>query len=224
MSFNPVRAAAITLLVLAARPVQAQNRYAATDAYADATPYFATQSIPELAAYLVRSGPDELTRARALYRWVTRHINYDAIGFRSGNYGDVTAVATLRKRTSVCEGYARLTQALGAAMGLQVEIVKGYAKGIGFTAGQLFDGHANHAWNAVRVNGQWRLMDATWGSGGLNEGQQFIRDFQDHYFLTAPADFIHDHLPEDPRWQLLDRAVTKTEFAAPSAGRSAASR
>lgn len=205
------------LLALGARAAPAQGRasgqYAAVDAYADAAPRYAEQSIPALAAYLAKSGLDELTRTRALYRWVTRHIAYDVPGFVSGNYGDMTPDGVLRRRMSVCEGYSRFTQVVGAAMGLEIAMIKGWSKGYSYTSGGKVDGAVNHSWNAVKINGQWRLMDPTWGSGYLDEKMKFVREFQEHYFFTKPEEFVFDHLPADPRWQFLDRAISSAEFA-----------
>lgn len=189
-----------------------RERLAAADTYADATPESVEQSVAALAAYLARAGSDDLTRARALFRWIAGNIEYDAVGFRTGNHGDQSADGVLRSRSSVCEGYARLTESLGAAMGLEVQVVSGWSKGYGYTTGQRFDGPTNHAWNAVRIDGRWRLMDPTWGAGYLDQQGRFVRRFQEHYFLTAPDAFVFDHLPQDPRWQLLDRPVTAEEY------------
>jgi hypothetical protein len=187
--------------------------FAAADSLADAAPSAAERSVPALAAYLARAGSDEISKARALYRWIAGHIDYDVRGFRAGRYGDLSPEGVLRRRASVCEGYARLAEALGTAMGLQVQVVPGWSKGYGYTSGQRFDGRTNHAWNAVRIDGQWRLMDATWGAGYLDERLQFVRRFQEHYFLTAPDAFVFDHLPQDPQWQLLDRPISAAEYA-----------
>ena len=205
--------AALGLLLVASHAARGQAQFAATDAYADAAPASATASVPALAAYLAASGPGDLVRARAIYRWVTRHIDYDVAGFRSGDYGDWSAEGTLRRRMSVCEGYSRLTQALGTAMGLRVEVVKGWSKGYSYASGQRFDGPINHSWNAVQIDGRWHLMDPTWGGGYLDERQQYVRDFQEQYFLTPPDAFVFDHLPADPRWQFLDRPLSMAEFA-----------
>ena len=158
-----VAAALFVLVPLAGRVSAAQgvaqsvggNRFASfakVDAYADASPRSAEQSVPALAAYLARSGPDDLTRTRALYRWVTRHIAYDVPGFMSGNYGDMTPDGVLRRRVSVCEGYSRLTQVVGAAMGLDVAMIKGWSKGYSYNSGEKVDGAVNHSWNAVRID------------------------------------------------------------------------
>jgi hypothetical protein len=189
------------------------GRYAVADALADSAPPGVERSVPSLAAYLARAGRDDLTRARALYRWVAGHITYDAEGFRTGRPGDLSPEAVLRRGRSVCEGFARLTEALGEAMGLRIEVVSGWSKGYGYTPGQTFDGPTNHAWNAVQIDGQWRLMDPTWGAGYLDESLRFVRQFQEHYFLTKPEEFVFDHLPENPSWQLVERPLTAAQYA-----------
>jgi len=209
---GPVVTPAATPAQLAAARATPAPSFAAADSLADAAPPAIEQSVPALAAYLARAGSDEIMRARALYRWIAGHIDYDVAGFRAGNYGDLSPEGVLRSRSSVCEGYARLAEALGTAMGLQVQVVPGWSKGYGYTSGQRFDGPTNHAWNAVSINGQWRLMDPTWGAGYLDEHTQFVRRFQEHYFLTAPDAFVFDHLPQDPRWQLLDRPISAAEY------------
>jgi hypothetical protein len=199
-----------------AQPAAAQAtpgaRFAAADSLADHAPAAVERSVPALAAYLARAGSDETTKARALYRWIAGHIDYDVAGFRAGRPGDVSPEGVLRSRSSVCEGYARLAEALGTAMGLQVQVVPGWSKGYGFTAGQRFDGPTNHAWNALRIDGQWRLMDPTWGAGYLDQSTRFVRRFQEHYFLTPPDAFVFDHLPQDPQWQLLERPLSAAEY------------
>jgi hypothetical protein len=194
-------------------PDRGAGRYAATDALADSTPPAVERSVPSLAAYLARAGPDHRSRARAIYRWVAGHITYDVEGFRSGHPGDLSPEAVLRRGRSVCEGYAGLVKALGEAMGLEVRVVSGWSKGYGYSPGQRFDGPTNHAWDAVRIDGRWRLMDATWGAGYLDESLRFVRQFQEHYFLTRPEEFVFDHLPEDPTWQLLERPLTASQYA-----------
>ena len=195
------------------RSDETAGRYAHADALADSAPPGIERSVPTLAAYLARAGDDDLTRARALYRWVAGHISYDAEGFRSGQPGDLSPEAVLRRGRSVCEGFARLTEALGEAMGLKVEVVSGWSKGYGYTPGQTFEGPTNHAWTAVQIDGQWRLMDQTWGAGYLDESMRFVRQFQEHYFLTKPEEFVFDHLPEARSWQLIERPLTAAEYA-----------
>ena len=76
-----------------------------------------------------------------------------------------------------------------------------------------------HAWNAVYVNGGWRLVDCTWGAGRVNpETKQFERHFNEHFFLTDPGELIYTHFPYDEaeknysRWQLLPEPITLEAF------------
>jgi hypothetical protein len=196
-----------------ARSDTTASRYAFADALADSAPPGVERSVPALAAYLARAGHEDLMRARAIYRWVAGHITYDLEGFRSGQPGDLSPETVLHRGRSVCEGFAGLAQALGEAMGLKVDIVRGWSKGYGYTPGQKLDGPTNHAWNAVEIDGRWHLMDPTWGAGYLDGAMQFVRRFQEHYFLTKPEEFVFDHLPENPSWQLLERPLSAAQYA-----------
>lgn len=203
----------LVLLGFTAGPSSAQLDLAAIDAHADAAPAKVESSVQALALYLGNAGETELERARAVYRWLTMNVDYDVEGFRTGDYGDLSPDGVLHSRRAVCSGYAGLAKALGEAMGLEIEVVNGWSKGYGYTAGQTFDGVTNHAWNAVRIDGDWRLMDPTWGAGYLDASMRFNRRFQEHYFLTEPETFIFDHLPQDPSWQLLKPVVSNAEYA-----------
>jgi transglutaminase/protease-like cytokinesis protein 3 len=72
-------------------------------------------------------------------------------------------------------------------------------------------GHTNHAWNAVKVDGRWQLVDCTWGAGVV-EGHAYVRRFNPFYFLTPPLAFSWLHFPLDPRWQLRDPPLSLAEF------------
>jgi hypothetical protein len=85
--------------------------------------------------------------------------------------------------------------------------VSGKGKGVGFLTGT----GGGHTWNAVKVGGRWRLVDTTWGAGGIG-GKEFVKRFSDYYFLTPPDQFVFNHLPAEPRWQLLDRPISAAAF------------
>lgn len=202
---------------LAAGPVAGQGgpagEFAAVDAHVDRTPAAAERTVEDLAHYLARAGQDDRSRARAVFRWVAANVAYDVHGLLSGEYGDLTPAGVLQRREAVCTGYAQLVEALGRAMGLEIRVVRGWSKGYGYATGQTFDGPTNHAWNVVRIDGHWQLMDATWGAGYLGPGTEFVPSFQEHYFLTEPEQFVFDHLPVQPEWQLLDRPITAAQYA-----------
>ncbi|MCA1597279.1 MAG: hypothetical protein LC772_12770, partial [Chloroflexi bacterium] len=188
--------------------------YSSIDQHALDTPASVTGSVETLAAYLVQPAKNDREKARALYRWITANIAYDVRGFATGNPGDTRPGSVLLNRISVCAGYASLFQALARAAGLEAVVINGQAKGYGYQVGSAASrGVVSHAWNAVKIDEQWQFVECTWGAGASNvQYLSFQRQFEPFYFLTPPAQFIHSHLPDDPRWQLLDRPVSGAEF------------
>jgi len=199
---------AMSLLLVAflAGPVAGDPQYAAIDAQ-DA-PRSATSSVQALADYLAGSAQTDRGKARAIFTWIAKHVAYDIT--RYGEPPDAENV--LATRRAVCAGYAKLFAALAEAAGLETVVIHGDAKGIGPPAAIDADGLLNHDWNAVRIEGQWHLLDCTWGAGYLDKYGRFVREFRDHYFLTPPQLFAYDHLPREEKWQLLASPLTRDTF------------
>ncbi len=192
--------------------LETADPYQAIDQHALSVPASAERSIASLAAYLSQPANSNHEKARALYRWITANIVYDTRGFFSGQVTNITPQAVLRSRSSVCQGFADLFQALAQSAGLHAVTIKGYAKGYGYLPGTGFRDPANHTWNAVNLDGKWYLLDATMGSGYLNSKGQLIRQFRSYYFLTPPEAFIYDHFPLNARWQLLATPLPRQAF------------
>lgn len=181
------------------------------DKYALNSPKWAEQSLPSLAGYLTQPAKREQDKARAIYRWITNKIDYDEQSLLTGSSGDTSPEQVLLNRQTGSEGYARLFQRLGELAGLEVEIISGYSKSYSYSVEQPH--LVNHVWNAVKLEGQWQLVDVTWGTGYWDEEhKQFVHLFQPHYFLTPPAQFIADHFPNDSKWQLLQTPISKAEY------------
>jgi hypothetical protein len=192
------------------------NTYAAIDRYALAAPQTVERSIKTLARYLAKPARNNRQKARAIYRWMTDRIAYNAAGYFAKRYGDLSAKAVLKNRKAVCDGYANLFLALCKQARVPVVKVRGWSKGVSYRG--VLDKEPDHAWNAVRLGRRWYLVDTTWGAGWI-ENQKFIKYFDDHYFLTPPDELIFSHFPKNPRWQLLSRRLAQREFIAlPPAG------
>lgn len=109
---------------------------------------------------------------------------------------------------------------MNRSAGIEVKKLSGFSKGFGYEADKPFteSSQTDHAWNAVRLDGKWFLLDSTWGAGHT-DGHAYVKQFNEFYFLTDPAHFVNDHFPymdndmaESVKWQLLKKPVTLDEF------------
>lgn len=175
-----------------------KDPYQAIDDHARHSAAANEKDIPTLAKYLKEGTKTDLDRARAIYVWLTQNISYDAKGYNSASYGDGSSEAVLKNRIAVCEGFTNLFLSLGKEMGLEIEKVVGYAKGYGFSSTRSFR-RENHAWNRIKIDGNWRIFDATWGEGyAENIGGKIrcTKKFDNYWFNVDPYQAIFDHYPK----------------------------
>lgn len=181
------------------------------DAHANKTPSQVSQDINSLANYLVETSSNDFERARSFYVWLTTNIAYDMKAYRNGRKRiNKTNEDILERRRAVCFGYSKFFKALCDEVGMQSEVISGYSKGSLTSNPQLEE--PDHAWNAVKLEGKWYLLDATWGAGVVYRESEFVHEFSEDYFLTPPEMLIVNHLPADPIWQLLPCAISTKDF------------
>lgn len=219
----------IVVISILASPSFTQNKrvdFSTIDARAE---IIDSNSPDTLAHLLTNPYTAELEKVRSIFYWVASHISYNTIRYQPKpiNYIDDGVAAsydldtiyktldlrvsemTLKRRHAFCDGYARLFKTLCDKAGIKSVVISGYAR-TGFNTKQF---HCNHKWNAVMIDGNWYLLDATWASGYLSfSGNNFIHDFNENYFLTPPQYFIKDHYPAEIRWTLLPNPPTLSEF------------
>lgn len=179
-----------------------------------------------LAKQLAALGSTEREKVRAIFRWITENIAYNvrpvgrkkntqALFYEEPDDSSATlpslnervAKKVLYKGVAFCEGYSRLFKTLCDHAGIKAEIIYGYAR----TNNNRRFG-VNHAWNAVYFDSAWHLLDVTWASGVVTFTNEFVRQYNDFYFLTPPEQFIRDHYPEDQKWTLLDNPPVYREY------------
>ena len=201
-----------------------QNNFYAIDSKAEAIPFAKTDT---LAKQLAALGNTDREKVRAIFRWITEHIDYNVRPFgRSRNtqalfyeepddssaalppLNERVAAKVLFKGVAFCEGYSRLFKTLCDHAGIKAEIIYGYAR---TNTNRRFG--VNHTWNAVYIDSTWHLLDVTWASGVVSFGNEYIRQFNDFYFLTPADQFIRDHYPEDPQWTLLTNPPVYREYS-----------
>lgn len=206
-------AAVLAALVVLAPRARAQDSfdYRAADSVALATP--AANATPQALAVRLTAGlATDREKARALYRWITGNIEYDAGAFFGSRFAipmqDPASV--LRRKRAVCEGFSMLYLTMARAAGLEAVEVVGFAKAYSGNPRNPVT-RQQHTWNAVRVDGQWHALDASWGAGDI-VGERFVRRVRDFYFFTPPEKLIYSHMAQTPAMQLLPRPLSVAEF------------
>ena len=179
-----------------------------------------------LAKQLAALGNTDREKVRAIFRWITEHIEYNVTRYnRTRSHSRLfyeepddstaalpplnerVAAKVLNKKVALCDGYARLFKTLCDHAGIRSEVIYGYAR---TNTSKRFG--VNHTWNAVYIDSAWHLLDVTWASGVISYSNIFIPQFNEAYFLTPPVEFARDHYPEDQYWTLLNDPPVYREF------------
>lgn len=192
----------------------APNPWKLIDAHAIKASASSPKNIVSLADFLVKPCKTEMDKARVIFRWMTKNISYDDVGFNENDMRHYSAEETLERKKGVCEDFSNLFVAIAEPMGLEAVKISGYAKGYGYKEGSVFQ-KSNHAWNAFKANGKWHLIDVTWGEGygtNVNGKLKSSKRFKPFWFDVDPNAFIFRHLPEDPKWQLVERPINKSTY------------
>lgn len=157
-------------------------------------------------------------RARAYYTWIALNISYDVEHLNELNLMQIFSVNrmtstgqksldVLKSKKAVCEGYSNLMVDFCKASSIPCFLVCGYVKTPEGNIPEIL-----HAWNVLRVDSAWVMLDITWSSGYLNQENKYVKRFSNMYFIPKPKVFIKDHFPLDPLWQLLKYPFTKKDF------------
>lgn len=205
--------------------------------------------LDELVQYLIKPYQMDKERARVLLAWIVYHIDYDDYVFKKiqeykeainkrhmpKRIDDIPENDILEIRAGVCGDIANLYKKMGAMAGLSVEVVSGSSFGCDFD--EFKQGFCAHAWNVVKINGEWEYVDPTWAMIGQQVGfganyslRQYERDLNKRmnskknlkarkgrdinevWFLTDKELMIKTHFPVNEQWQLQKEKITEAEF------------
>jgi transglutaminase/protease-like cytokinesis protein 3 len=109
--------------------------------------------------FLAAREHDPWQLARAVHDYVADRIAYDVASYRAASIPPQDADTTFRTRLSVCAGYAALFEAVGRAAGSP-------SRPSWAARGAWRQRHGRgHAWNAVKLDQRWHLVDTTWDAG-----------------------------------------------------------
>ena len=183
---------------------QTTQDYKKIDKYAFKTPNAVENNISQLQDYLSKEASNDFEKVRSYYMWMTLNIDYDNEAVKPGAKRiNQSNKDVLNRKKAVCQGFSNLFQEMCRRSQIPCEVIAGYPKP-SKEANPDFN-EVSHTWNAVNIENKWYLLDVTWGAG--NENQDL-----ETYFLASPEEFILDHLPSDPMWQLLDCPIGTSVF------------
>ncbi len=178
-------------------------------------------SIEAVGQYLAARITDKRQLVKALHDYVVVRLEYDYDTLKAHQARDYehaapqTAEAVFAARKAVCAGYARLMVALGNAAGLEINYVTGYIRDSRRrltisddpwdTSQRAALEGVSHAWNAVKLDDGWHLIDATWDDPTKG-------DYTTTYLFVPSRLMAYDHYPEDASWQLLKEPLSLGDF------------
>ena len=122
----------------------------------------------------VEPGLSEYDLVRVVYEYIISTTEYDLESTDNQNIYSVFA-----NRESVCAGFSKAAQLLLSRLGIFATYVVGNAYVPGVSSEPI-----PHAWNLVRVYGEYYFLDVTWGSPVFQEGSG----------LAHRIDVLYDYL------------------------------
>ena len=131
--------------------------YSITGYYTDTTQEYAVDTfVTEFKnSTAIQSATDDYEKIKAIYDWLCTNVVYDHTNLNSPEYMlKHTAYAAAINHTAVCQGYAVLFYRLALECGIDARVIAGKGEGA--------NGWEDHAWNIVKLGGNYYLLDATW--------------------------------------------------------------
>lgn len=130
----------------------------------------------------------EYQREKAVYGWITEHVRYDQDHYDALATVDPDSynpAGPLEKGKAVCVGFATAFQLLMDMTDVECITVVGASR----------ENAADHAWNMVRLNGQWYCVDTTWDEGSPEEEWDYFNVTSD-VMAASNHQWDYDAVPE----------------------------
>jgi hypothetical protein len=210
-------------LFLGPLSIAAQN-FARIDSLAVNAPIWTTRTAQDLSAYCEANAVGELEKVRFYFVWIARHIRYDEKAYgvyrQNSDYNieKQSVPVVFSERIAICRGYALLLERLCRQSNMAARYVAGYGK-----SRPNDERLEPHAWNAIRIEGNWELFDATWASNSLQLDSADLSVKFEKWFMTPPTQFAIQHWSYDPIFQFTPEPMSRGEFLGDSEAASAPS-
>lgn len=140
----------------------------------------------------VTEGMTDFQKEVALHEWLMEHTDYDYSvyepGTERGREGNNDPYGTLVDRRGICLGFASSFQLLLDMAGVECRTVVGASGGL---KGESED----HAWNLVKLEGEWYGVDPTWNFSSRNKGYRYFNVTSD-FLRETDHQWDYQNVPE----------------------------
>ncbi len=160
----------------------------------------------------------------SVFEWVANNIRYDVAkrndlrennktsknaGFKSeAEFHNHLLKNVINKKKGVCQDYSLLFHSIITELGYESFVIKGYTK----NEKGVVNRSIGHTWNAVKVDGEWKLYDPTWAAGYVKDNKKFVKRYGQQWYDVSPTEMLKRHMPCDPIWQLSSNPITYKAF------------
>lgn len=131
------------------------------------------KKVDEIIGSIVSDGMSDLEKETAINEYLCQNASYDNAALDNAEqnsfqyvdenfYDSFTAYGILVDGVGVCAGYSAAFKLLADAAGVESIVVTGY-----------LDGSLPHAWNKVRIDGEWYIVDSTNNDNDLIQNALF---------------------------------------------------
>ncbi|KAJ2884099.1 hypothetical protein H4R27_002323 [Coemansia aciculifera] len=153
-----------------------------------------------------------IEQVRAVFIWIASNIQYDPSPAESNDDFEQQEApnAVLQRRRSRGPGFAYLFDAMMGALDIESHAVRGYLRQPLDTYQGAVMPAANHVWNAVCLDGEYRLVDTACAAKSHPLNAESKTD--SWFFMASPKDTLFTHFPVSASNQFVDPVVPLSVF------------
>ncbi len=145
--------------------------------------------IEEIVSDIIKEDMTDYEKELAIHDYIVKNYKYDYENYINDTLPDesYTPYGLLIKGTGVCQAYAEVTKLLLNRVGIECDVVVGTSR------------DENHAWNIVKLDDEYYMLDVTWNDPTTEEEGEEEYVYYDYFNLTQEQ-FLKDHSWDTSKW------------------------